>query len=338
MNADDPSAGVVSIVIPNLNGERLLGRCLDALRGVHAEVILVDNGSVDRSIDVARRTLPDIKAIQNRRNLGFAKACNQGADASRGSCLLFLNSDVVLSETCLNDLMEHARADREAAAWQPKLMRADGRTWDSAGSFFTRTGFLWHEGLNETGADRFPDARDVFALKGACMLVRTEAFRAVGGFDADFVSYFEDSDLCWRLWLAGWIVRYVPVCCAYHAVGATTTRLFSSAEIDYLSFRNRISSIATNAEPRTLAVVLPLHLGVCLGIAALFAVRGRFANAAAIVRAMGFAVVNRRALFARRRSVQQLRTRRDRDFLPRLTAKLTWERARRLLRMYLPRW
>jgi GT2 family glycosyltransferase len=335
-------APTVSVVIPNLEGEYLLAKCLGSLKartdaGRRPDVVVVDNGSKDSSVSVARRTLPSVRTIRNDVNAGFAEACNQGARASAADYVLFMNSDVVLTADCLSDLVAYADADPDGAAWQPKLLREDG-SLDSAGSFFTRTGFLWHEGIGETGLDRFDSARDVFALKGACLLVRRSTFLEVGGFDRDFFAYFEDSDLCWRLLVSGSSVRFVPACCAIHHVGATTTRLFASSEIDYLSFRNRIESIVKNAGPGTLTTVLPVHVLACLGVAGLFALRGRWQNSGAVLRALATSLRRARWLARKRRAVQALRTRPDRAFLPALRMPMTPARGRRLVEAYLPRW
>ena len=333
----------VSIIVPNLNGETLLPGSLGALRVPtrHSyRVILVDNGSADRSIEVARETLPDIEVIALPSNEGFVGACNRGARESdpESELLLFLNTDVTLTPNCLDELVDRAAEEPHAAVWQPKLMRADGSGWDSAGSFFTTTGFLWHDAFEDAPEDASEHPRDIFAAKGACFLVRREPFFAVGGFDESFFAYFEETDLCWRLQLAGWGVRYLPVCCAYHEVGATTTRHLRAARIDFLSFRNRIVSIVKNAEAGTLAIVLPLHLVACLGAAAALTVRGRWRSGLAILRAIAVATTSYPELRARRQATQALRTRKDAAFLPAVTRRMTPSRAARLLTAYLPRW
>lgn len=332
---------MVTIVIPNLNGERLLAPCLRALAGsslAAAEVIVVDNGSTDRSLAVVAAALPAARVIQNERNLGFATACNQGARAARSRYVLFLNSDVVVSERCLEELVAWAEQEPGAAAWQPKLLGPDGARWDSAGSYFTRTGFLWHSGLGASGADLYPEPRDVFSVKGACMLVRRDDFAAVGGFDDAFFAYFEETDLCWRLQLAGRRVRYVPAAPAHHASGSTTTRLFDARQIDELSFRNRVVSIVKNAGTATLVRVLPLHLLLCLATAGAFLARGRPESARAVVVGAFSPLGGPRRLRRSRAVAQALRERPDAAFLPRVTVAMSRRRARRLLRMYLQRW
>jgi GT2 family glycosyltransferase len=334
---------LVSVVIPNLNGEALLPSCLESLNAPthhRLDVVLVDNGSADRSIDVARSTFPGIHVVALPANEGFAPACNKGFAAADPDAdfVLFLNTDVRLTPNCLDDLVDRALEEPEAGVWQPKLMRADGNGWDSAGSFFTRTGFLWHDSFEDAPPGASERARDVFAAKGACFLVRRSVLDHVGGFDDSFFAYFEETDLCWRIQLAGWSVRYEPVCCAYHDVGATTTRHLRAAHIDFLSFRNRITSIVKNSGMNTLAIVLPLHIVACLASATALAVRGRRENGIAVLRALAWAARNSHRLAAERRRTQALRTRADRAFLPHVTRRMTPRRALALLAAYLPRW
>lgn len=178
----------------------------------------------------------------------------------------------------------------------------------------------------------------MFSVKGACMLVRRDDFVTVGGFDEGFFAYFEETDLCWRLQLAGRRVRYVPAAPAYHAAGSTTTRLFDPGRIDELSFRNRVVSIVKNAGPGTLVRVLPVHLFLCVLTAGAFLVRGRPASARAVVGGAFSALARPSGLRRARAGVQALRERPDSAFLPRVTVAMSHQRARRLLRMYLQRW
>jgi GT2 family glycosyltransferase len=339
----DASTPLVSIIIPNLNGEGLLPTCLAALQNqtyTSFEVVLVDNASLDKSVEVAQQTMPDLRIITLERNEGFAGACNRGAESvhATSAFILFLNSDVRLTSNCVAELVAYATSEPRAAVWQPKLMRADGRGWDSAGSFFTRTGFLWHDDFAEAPAGASEKPRNIFAAKGACFFVRRSAFDAVAGFDGSFFAYFEETDLCWRLQLAGWDVRYVPVCCAYHDVGATTSRHLRAASVDYLSFRNRTISIIKNSGVGTLIAVLPLHLAGCLATAMALTVRGRWRSGAAAIRGIAGALGDRETWAQKRRSTQALRARPDSLFLPLVTKHMTLPRAWKLLLAYLPRW
>jgi GT2 family glycosyltransferase len=157
---------------------------------------------------------------------------------------------------------------------------------DGAGSLFTKTGFLYHVNNDDLASNRFGSAR--FSLKGACLLVRTKLFASVGGFDASYFAYFEESDLCWRLIAMGYEVEYVRDATVIHDSGRTTTAIFSSAHIDFLSFRNRITTIRKNGDTYLKLRVLPIHFACCLGIAFSFLLNKKPRNAIGILRALSW--------------------------------------------------
>lgn len=300
----------ISVVIPVINGEGRLPACLEALRGTRAriEVVLVDNGSSDDSVDTARAAWPGVVVVSNPTNEGFAPACNQGARAAAGRYLLFLNDDALVGLSTLDDLLAAADRDEVAAAWQPPLVSADGLVWDSAGSRLTPVGLLWHEPAGKPVTSAPLQAARVFASKGACMLVRTSNFWEVGGFDASYFAYFEETDLCWRLALRGytcWLVDAAPV---RHVGGATATRLFTPGELDYMFFRNRLTSVLTLPGPRTLATMVPLHLLAVAGLIVVAMLTGHAERARGVMRAVAWVPAHRRELWERRRAEQRART------------------------------
>lgn len=340
----DPAAGgatsrvEVSVVIPNLDGGALLRSAVDTLLsspGPALEVVVVDNGSGDGSPDEAAARDACVRVVRNDRNLGFAPACNQGAAAATGRLLLFLNNDARITGQALAALVA-SLDDPRLWAVQPVMVREheDGML-DSAGSQFTWTGFLRHNTSVPDSGGSIP----IFAAKGACLLVRADRFRQVGGFHDQFFAYFEDSDLCWRLRLAGGDIALVPDVTVFHDTGGTTRRFFEPSEIDFLSFRNRLWSILANCEPATLALVLPLHVLACLATAAVFLLRRNPASAAAIARAVAWPALHPGSVRSGRRQVRALRTRRDREvFCPEVRAPMRPQDALHLLRSYLPRW
>lgn len=324
----------VTVVIPNLDGGPLLERCVRTVlaqeEGIVLDVVVVDNGSTDGSAKRVKEQLPAVVLIENPRNEGFARACNQGAALARGGFILFLNNDVRVTPNCIPELVLHAAADRAAAAWQPRLVRPVDRYEEPFYSLLTSTGFLVHQEAKRS-EERTEDA---FSLKGACLLVRRSAFERVGGFDDTFFAYFEESDLCWRFHLAGWSVRFVDICCAEHIGGATSTRIFSLHYLDYLSFRNRLTSVLKNAGPRTLLTMLPLHLAAVAAVAGAFLVQGEWRHVLAIVRAVAAAIWRLPGTLRARSSAQRLRTARDREFLPPLMVPVPRARLLDLLRRY----
>lgn len=331
------ASGKVSVIIPNLDGEALLPDCLSSLREqAILETIVVDNGSTDASVTLIEQISPEARIIRNVSNLGFAMACNQGAEQASGEYLLFYNSDVSVPPKGIERLVQALEDDPSAAACQPLLKRPDGSQLDNAGSFFTKTGFLYHVTTDELASVK---SAERFSLQGSCLLVRRLAFETVGGFDNSYFAYFEETDLCWRLRLAGWRLIVVNDVVGIHLGGATTTRIFASAWIDYLSFRNRLTTIRKNAGLPLAVRVLPIHVVSCLAVAGAFLVKGKLANTMAIIRAVSWHLRPMPAeLRATRREAQSFRQLSDQEALGTVTVPMTFRAARKLLRTYLKRW
>jgi len=305
--ADEPD---VSVIVLTINGQERLPVCLGALHnsGLAVQVVLVDNGSTDSTVDRARGSWPDVDVISNAVNEGFAGGCNQGAEVARGRYLLFLNDDALVGPSTLLELVRAADADAIGAVWQPPILSADGLRWDSAGSMFTGAGLLWHDAADLMVADAPRGDRRIFAAKGACLLVRRSSFEEVGGFDASFFAYYEETDLCWRLALRGHAIRLVAAAApVLHVGGVTAGGLFDVTELDFMFFRNRLTSILTLPGPRTLASVLPLHLGAIGGLLLVALMTGHHARARGIWQAVLWVPRHRRLLSARRRRIQSTR-------------------------------
>lgn len=214
-----------SIVIPLYNQVDYTRRCLETLVA-HTpedryEVVLVDNASTDATGELLAVLEGDVTVIRNERNLGFAVACNQGAQAARGDVLVFLNNDVELLPDWLDGLLGQMERDPQVGAVGAKLLYPDG-TLQHAGMWFLRdhdAGVVhaFHKWPRE--AAHLPPANrpgPVPAVTGALLAVRRQAFEQVGGFDEGYWNGLEDVDLCLSLWEAGWVVRYEPSCTAIH--------------------------------------------------------------------------------------------------------------------------
>jgi GT2 family glycosyltransferase len=324
----------VSVVIVNLNGEKFISACIASVleQIVPLEIIVVDNGSTDDSVKTLRAEFPHIKVIQNESNLGFAGPANQGAKLGCAEYLLFLNNDARLMPGALASLVTVLECDLKLAACQPTMRRNDAKL-DSAGSMLSSTGFLVHVSEDDLSSERFGSRR--FSLKGACLLVRSELFHQAGGFDNSFFAYFEETDLCWRLLGMGYELEHVTDALVIHDVGRTTTAIFDSAHIDYLSFRNRITAIRKNGDTRFKLRVLPVHVSVCVGVALAFSFTGKFRNALGILRAIAWHVRRwRRGSDLSGRPSQGTSA----NFLAAVTVPLKFETGFRMLKAYLVRW
>jgi GT2 family glycosyltransferase len=235
--ADAAEAPDLSIVLVSYNTCDLLDACLrslDAGRGaLSAEVWVVDNASRDGSAERVRASCPSVGLIENRENVGFARACNQALRRAGGRYFLLLNPDTIVPPGALEALVEAMDAHRDAAVSSPLLLNTDGSPQPCWARFPSLTSELCGR-LDRTQspyplADFADPARRAgmrpFAadwVGGACFLVRAEAVRAVGLLDEGFFLYGEEADWCRRFGQAGWNVLLVPSVTVMHRGGASS--------------------------------------------------------------------------------------------------------------------
>jgi len=257
---------LISIIIVNHNGLNLLKKCLKSVYGQsykNIEVILVDNASTDRSVDYVMSTYPNTKIIKSRENLGFAEANNEGYRKSTGDYILFLNNDTEVSNNFLEILLKGFRS-KIVGGLQSKIMLMDQRgVHDCAGSYLTYTGYLFHYAYKQKDKSEFDKVRDIYSAKGASMIFRRDVLEKVKVdgeiFDSRYFAYFEETDLCHRVWLAGYKILYYPESIIFHKMGATSSA-FNQSFIQFHSFKNRINTYLKNFEFKSLIYILPIHL------------------------------------------------------------------------------
>jgi len=234
MNAD-----LTSIIIINYNTRNLTHSLLQSL-GEHCasdeiEIILVDNGSVDGSAGFFRKTYPEIKLIENDRNLGFGRAVNRAAKIAGGKYLWLLNSDCKLDKPILGRLIESLESKSGSAAVTPKTVNPEGKFHSacrkfpnyrnilfSRGSLLSRIPFLDQYSEEYTLPD-YDQITRVDALAGTAMLVRREDFLGLNGFDERFFLYFEDTDLCYRFSRIGKYCYYDPEAVVIHELQGSSS-------------------------------------------------------------------------------------------------------------------
>lgn len=230
---------LVSIVVPVFNKCDYTKQCIQSLYEnasyPHFEVIVVDNHSTDETPEflVWAQGEYGIRVIRNNRNLGFAKACNQGADAARGALLLFLNNDTIARPEWLEALVDVLTREPRVGIVGAKLLYPDG-TIQHAGMVIADAPAPLSPGHVHRGRPQdFPPAniqRDFQAVTGACMLVRRNIFEEVGGFDEAYVNDCEDVDLCFKVRQKGWRVVYTPKSVLVHLESVSDGRFDRSDE------------------------------------------------------------------------------------------------------------
>lgn len=214
----DPPRPAASIVIPLWNNVGYTRMCLVRLAastpaGAY-EVVLVDNGSTDGTAELLAGLSGDVRIVRNDRNLGFARACNQGATAATGRHLVFLNNDTEPHPGWLEPLIEVLDNEPDVGVVGSKLLFPNGLV-QHAGVWMAKDGkgdlFGYHRLYCSVPDDALVDARtDLQVVTGAALAIRRELFFAVGGFDEEYWNGNEDVDLCLKVGAAGHRVVYEP--------------------------------------------------------------------------------------------------------------------------------
>ncbi|MDO8452004.1 MAG: glycosyltransferase family 2 protein [bacterium] len=312
---------LVSIILVNWNGKRHLASCLQSLhlvRYVPTEIILVDNASTDGSAEWAKAKYTHITLVKNNENLGFAGGHDAGFSEARGAYILLLNVDTVVEPLFLGPLVDRLERDHTIGVIQPKVvLEPDRRVIDSVGSFFLGNGLLYHFGREKD--EKLPEYNipfDIFSAKGACMLIRREVVSRVGLFDSDYFAYFEETDFCMRVMLAGWRICYEPSSRVYHAGGGASSQ-HPAAHIVYHSSKNVICTYIKNLSVLNIVRIIPRILALYAIWVISSVLTGRLRTAWAVIRGIWWNAYNINATLEKRRRTQSImRVRPDDAFLP----------------------
>jgi len=242
----------ISIVVVNWNTKDLLLDCLASVyamvREVRFEVFLVDNASSDGSVAAVRTQYPQVKVIQNEKNLGFAAANNKALRVMQGKYALLLNTDAILTEGAMARLFQYMEGHGEVAMACGQLLNADGTKQNSIANFPSFLTLLANETLLRIlMPKRFPSKRQDYAAPipvesciGACLMVRKEAMDAVGLLDERYFFFMEETDWARAMSKAGWQSRFVPDAKIYHLQGqsagdnAKARKMFYRSRYQYL--------------------------------------------------------------------------------------------------------
>lgn len=250
----------LSVVIVSYNSKELLRQCLIALvtkvHGIAYEIYVVDNGSIDGSVEMIQSGFPSVRIIANHSNLGFARANNQAIQASGGKYLLLLNSDAIITSDNLHEMINYMAANPQVGALGCRIINPDGTIQTSNNAFpniFTEflhivqaSHIVRHPQLRATlgrylgrfmgkvvneylrvywDNDRI---REVDWATAACLLVRRETITEVGLLDERFFMYYEDADWCLRIHKAGWKIVFHPSFIVLHHVASGRDSRFYS--------------------------------------------------------------------------------------------------------------
>ena len=297
-----------TVVIVNWNGVPFLERCLSALSAqtvVPHEIILVDNGSSDASLEIVRR-FSSVRVLMQKENLGFARGNNVGIEAAVGDSewIALLNPDAFPEPRWLEELLSGTCAHPACDAFGSKLVKAaDPSVLDGVGDAYHMSGRVWRMGHGEPVASFSEQVCEVFSPCAAAALYRRSALLEVSGFDEDFFCYVEDVDLGFRLRLMGHKAMYVPDAVVHHVGSGMTGGQHSDFAV-YHGHRNLVWTFVKDMPGLLFWLLLPLH--VLLNVVSIFwfALQGR---GGVILRAKRDALLGLPKMWRKRQAIQSTR-------------------------------
>lgn len=221
------------IIIINFNGKRFLDTCLSSVLNLgydNHKVVLVDNASTDRSVQLVETNFPQVKIIKNNDNFGFAKGNNIGikyAIEHGANFVLLLNQDTIVERNLLNEAMKFAKEHADASLFCPQIKyRNTNKIWWAGSKLFTKKQFFtslspklgYHIGKKAEDRGQFNEARQVQYITGCALFIRKQVFDTIGFFDENFFMYGEDLDLSLRASKKGLKMYYFPNSTVWHCV------------------------------------------------------------------------------------------------------------------------
>jgi GT2 family glycosyltransferase len=249
----------VSVIIVNLNRRELLGRCLESLwrqTFVNFEVIVVENGSSDGSLDFLQSIRePRLRIVPLPANRGFAGGCNAGIARAEGRFIATLNNDAEADSHWLQELVDGIESDPSIGMCASKILfHGDRNRIDKVGHLIYPDGLNHGRGSGEPDRGQFERREEVLFPDAAAAIYRREMLDVIGLFDEQFFAYGDDADLGLRGRLAGWNCLYIPTAIVFHVHSATAGE-FSPLKA-FLIERNRIW-VAVKTFPPSLLLLSP---------------------------------------------------------------------------------
>ena len=253
----------LSIIILSWNTGELLKQCLESvISGLfikeltdykcRVEIIVVDNASEDGSCEMVKKEFPEVRLIQNKENLGFAKGNNVGLNEAKGEYIMILNSDTIIKEGAIETLVKFLDTNENAAGVMPLLLNKDNSiqkdpiylrfpsplfVFINYNSFFKKIAVNFFSDLLYSVND-FSRVSEVEQLSGAAMIIKGDILKSIGGFDETYPYYFEDVDLSFQLRKLGYKLFMDPEAKIIHLGGQSTKKLIENDGMDKMHYLN----------------------------------------------------------------------------------------------------
>ena len=282
----------IAVVILNWNGRELLEKFLPSITqySEDATIYVADNASTDDSISFITRMFPQVNIIKNLTNGGYAKGYNDALQHVDADVFCLLNSDIEVTPNWLSPIVSEFENNKNTHIIQPKILDFKKKTHfeyaGAAGGFIDKYGYAYCRGrifdTIEKDTGQYDDTSTIFWASGACFFIRKSAFNILQGFDETYFAHFEEIDLCWRAFNAGFNTKYVGASTVYHVGGATLNAI--NPKKTYLNFRNSLFTLTKNTDGSLWVIIfIRLILDGIAGLKFLFCLK--FAHFIAVLKA-----------------------------------------------------
>jgi len=323
LQSNPPNLPLVSVIVLNYNGKHHLETCLDSLLRTdypNFEIILVDNGSSDGSVEFVAENYPTVKIVRLNKNIYAAGGYMAGVLVARGKYVAILNNDVEVDEKWLRFLVE-------ALEKMPWVVAADAKYKDfyqrnrfdnsaAAGRWIDYFGNNYTRGIWELDLGQYD--KPVYIM-GVLTIFKRDILLKLGGFDTSYMFGYEDIDIGWRIYLASYKILYVPQAVIYHKSGASTKDRQNMQrprpEFFYLNKRNRLITLMKNYSIHNMLSAITITLlEYYLSLWYFFLSRNKIYGLQ-LARAMLYPFRNLRKIMKKRALTQQFRFRSDKDIM-----------------------
>lgn len=309
---------LVSIIIPNYNGERFLENCLKTVlksKYQNFEVLIRDDGSRDRSEEIIRSFLKKDKRIKfskNKNNMGAAATRNLAVKSAKGELLVFLDNDTEVKSDWLNYMIDTLIKDQTTGATMAKIKDMNHRDMiqTAGGKLWRATGWSIYNAQMKKDSKKW-DKTEKIAPISAALMVKKSIFDSVRGFDEKEAVYTEDLDFGWRVWIQGHQIVFCPKSVVYHFSKTVSDRKMMNVNYKHVYFhlaKNSFRSMLKNYELKNIIRFLPESIFINLARALLVLIKRKDISALqATLEAIFWNIKNIRDTLEKRRYIQGLR-------------------------------
>jgi GT2 family glycosyltransferase len=324
----------ISVVTVSLNGKKwlkqLFGSILDSnYPEEKLEIIFVDNGSVDGSVEFVKAMFTDaerLKIIQNTSNLGWSPANNEGMRIAKGEIVVCISNDMMVEPNWIKEIVKAMEADKHVGMVQcNSLSMWDRKTPDSGMNYLDRFGYSYSYASSKINYE-------VFFAEGMAFAIKKEVINKVGVFDDYFFMEYDDMDLSWRVRLGGYKIFFVPTAKVYHARGGTVGATYFQRVNNVTWYtRNHLATLIKNYQLRTLLKLSPIILTVeAIKIGYLATVKKNLKLSYAAFKGILQVTRDLRVILQKRAQIQRIRTVSDQEIMQVMHPFNPW-----LLRLFL---